>query len=357
MVGFRTRTNSNRRNGFTMIEVMVVIVILAILIGLLLPALSSARLRVRQTQVRTEISQLENAIGNFKNRFGVEPPSRITLWEDPTANNGCATSTPNQNAIESLAILRQMWPAFDATASTLRDWDGDGTATGGPFTLTQGECLVFFLGGMPTSSSVGGTNLFTLSGFSKNPADPTIKGGTREGPFYEFKNDRFTDFGTTGFPEYKDPLPGQTQPYLYYSSYDGSGYREMFKNVTPDYFATVASGLPILAYRQGSIVATPASTATALPTQTSPFKSKSFQIISPGLDHKYGPGGPYVAGSKDPLPAWDSNSFNSSDGSTSVIWFGPVTSGTTPIRVTVTAADREAERDNITNFSTALLAP
>ena len=335
MVGSRTHKTSNRRSGFTLIEVMIVIVILAILIGLLLPALANARTRVRQTQVRAEISQLENAIGAFKLRFGIEPPSRIVLYEDPTVSGGWAPSSgsPSQDAIEGLAILRQLWPSFTHTIQ--RDWDGDGTSTGGPFTLTQGECLVFFLGGMPSNTVVGSIKQFSLSGFSKNPADPSLRGGTREGPFYEFKTDRMTDFGAPGFPEYKDPFPGQTNPYLYFSSYDGSGYREQFTGVNAEY---VGGGGPSLAYRQGSTVTTPSSSTNP----TAPFKSKSFQIISPGQDHQYGPGGPYVAGATDPLPAWSSSSFGSS-------WAGAA--------ITVTTANRDVERDNITNFSGGLLVP
>lgn len=328
MVGTRTQTANNRRHGFTLIEIMVVIVILAILIGLLMPALSGARTRVRQAQVRAEISQLENGIGNFKNRFGIEPPSLITLYEDPTQNNGWASNSPSTAAIESLALLRQLWPNFNQRL--VRDLDGDG-ATNRFFTITQGECLVFFLGGMPTSETVNGVKRFSVTGFSKNPVDPFAAGGTREGPFFEFKNDRFTDLAGSviGFPEYKDPLPSQQNPYRYFSSYDGNGYREPMQNVVSEYGG--AGSVPWLAYRQGSTV------------NSSPFKSKSFQIISPGQDGKYGPGGPYVAGAADPLPAWDSSSIST--------WSNAAGSRS------FTNADRDAERDNITNFSNGLLVP
>ena len=331
MVRFRTRTATPRRGGFTLIEIMVVIVILAILIGLLLPALSSARGRVRQAQVRAEISMLENGIGAFKNRFGIEPPSLIRLYEDPSKNNGWNSTSPEQYAIESLAILRQMWPSYNAALT--HDFDGDGKFNS-VFTLTQGECLVFFLGGVPTSTTVNGQTQFSVTGFSKNPADPFAPGGTREGPFYEFKNDRFMDLSNSsvpanGFPEYKDPLPGQTNPYRYFSSYDGTGYREPMTNVISEYGG--AGSVPWIAYRQGSTV------------DAQPFKPKSFQIISPGQDRQYGPGGPYVAGASDPLPAWSSSSFpnwNSAAGSRSF-----------------TTSDRDVERDNITNFSSGLLVP
>ncbi len=328
MVGTRTQTANNRRHGFTLIEIMVVIVILAILIGLLMPALSGARTRVRQAQVRAEISQLENGIGNFKNRFGIEPPSRIMLWENPAAWNTARTAGGQiqNDAIESLAILRQLWPSFDPTIA--HDFDGNNSTNDGPFLLIAGECMVFFLGGMPNGSMSGGVKQFSPSGFSKNPANPFATGGTREGPFFEFKSDRFTDLATQGFPEYKDPFPGQTAPYLYFSSYDGSGYREPMIGVVPEYGNTLGAWL---AYRQGSTVG------------AAPFKPKSYQIISPGQDHQYGPGGPYVAGASDPLPAWSSSSFSN--------W------NTNANAQSFSRSDRDVERDNITNFSNGLLVP
>lgn len=322
----RTRIQPiNRRSGFTLIEIMAVIVIVAILIGLLLPALSSARTRVRQGQVRAEISQLENGIGNFKNRFGMDPPSRIVLWESASAWNTAATTnnTYKQDAIETLAIMRSLWPSFDVSVD--HDFDGNGSISSNPAIIIAGECLVFFLGGPPSGSLANG---FSVSGFSKNPANPFLTGGTREGPFYEFKADRFTDVNGNGFPEYKDPFPGQTAPYLYFSSYDGTGYREPMTGVTSEYGNTLGAWL---AYRQGSTVS------------ASPFKSKSVQIISPGQDKQYGPGGPYVAGASDPLPAWSSSSFSN--------W------NTNAGTQSFTTANRDVERDNITNFSNTVLVP
>jgi prepilin-type N-terminal cleavage/methylation domain-containing protein len=314
------------RAGFTLIELLMVIIVIAILAALILPALSSARTRVRQAEVRSEISQIENAIGAFKTRFGMEPPSRIALWEDPSANNGWNSSTPSADAIASAALLRQLWPQYDFTSTN--DLNGNSSTGDGPFILNEAECLTFFLGGLPSNTVSGGTTIFTLSGFSKNPAFPFLAGGNREGPFYEFKGNRLIDgvIGSAiGFPEYKDSFPGQQNPILYFSTYDGAGYREPLVGVSNAEFGTNMA----LAYRQGAVV-------TAMP-----FKSKSCQIISPGQDAKYGFGGPYAPGTSTPLPPWQSSSV-------------PNWGGTS---LTISTSDRDVERDNITNFSNGVLAP
>ena len=73
----KSSTANQIRHGFTLIELMVVIVIIGILMALILPALNGARIRARVTQVSTEISQLENAISKFKSIYNLDPPSSL----------------------------------------------------------------------------------------------------------------------------------------------------------------------------------------------------------------------------------------------------------------------------------------
>lgn len=293
------------RGGFTLIEILAVILIISILMAFLLPAINSVRVRARVTSVRTEIASLESAIADFKTQYGTEPPSSLVVYETPTAAGGWASSSPSTQAVDSRAKIRQIWPQFDF--SVVRDFNGNGSATD-VVVLKQGECLVFFLGGIlkrPEDANnnglldsgedangdgklsinvVGsGTQRSFCTGFSKNPFNPFASGGNRDTAIFEFDTSRFVDVDGDNFPEFVDPLPGQTAPYLYASSYGGAGYR--YNSSSPLFeFAASSTGPmfpPTMPYLQGS-------GAGALP-----WKTKGFQIVSPGYDKKYGTFGSY----------------------------------------------------------------
>ncbi|QDT37533.1 type II secretion system protein [Stratiformator vulcanicus] len=302
------RHRGSSRAGFTMIELLGVIVIILILMALIIPSVGAAMRVARNAKVRAEITGLDTGLSTFKNEFGAFPPSHITFPEQ----NGTWSN-------ETLAVLRSMFPQISIDAAleqSLVDAQIMKTAGNGSRELNGAQCLVFFLGGVPRVS--GGAATTEMIGFSKNPKNPfqqpaSASSGSRIGPFYEFDAGRLTS-GVIGGVTYDtfvylDGFPSSSQPYLYASSWEGAGYE-------------VGTGATAVAAQANSDVPALVREVSAGVFESGPYrqtangthwKAQSYQIISSGIDQNFGLGGVY----------------NPDDTSTLI----------------------EADRDNITNFS------
>lgn len=272
-----TRLNRKRqRRGFTLLEVLVAVSIIALLVGILIPAIQQARKNARVGQMQVDIQKVESGLAEFRAIYGWDPPSKITLYEDSAGWAGDPVSR---------SWIQRFWPSFDfgytASGGSLDiNRDGDSADV---LTLGGAECLVFFLGGLPEPGASA------PNGFAKNPAYPFAAGGAREETFMEFTN--IVVSPTSGMLIYLGPLNGQTAPVLYCSSNGGTGYLDANTGDGPTNDLIVGT--------------TDDLDSVYLDATGEPYKKTSFQIINPGFDNLYGAGGPFDPGNTSSLAPAD----------------------------------------------------
>lgn len=80
-------TRNQRSTGFTLIELLVVISIIALLVGILLPALGAARRTAQNSQCLSNIRQMNTAAMSFAadHQFHVQISSTDTIWQSAGA--------------------------------------------------------------------------------------------------------------------------------------------------------------------------------------------------------------------------------------------------------------------------------
>ena len=80
---------ANRRNkGFTLIEMLIVIVVIAILALIVIPRLLGAGRKAKEASLRGDLHQLRNSIQQFEADCGDYPSSTSQLMTVPSGGNG-----------------------------------------------------------------------------------------------------------------------------------------------------------------------------------------------------------------------------------------------------------------------------
>ncbi len=168
--------NKHPLKGFTLLELLVVIVIIMFLAGITIPIISSIQTSAKKGVTSAQISQLELAIKQFESDFGVFPPDSYTTSDTVISIGG--VSIPRDDDLN-----------------------------------TSSKCLIFFLGSKFTFSSTSFNDIY--------------------GPYIEFKRAQLDEvtgvnFTGTGTDITIEGINGTTKVYQYkdpfgsYYSYDSS---------------------------------------------------------------------------------------------------------------------------------------
>lgn len=253
------QVNRPCRPAFTLVELLVVIVIIAILVGLLLPAVNMARQRALTARIGVEIKNLEAGLEAYKLKYGDYPPD----FSDP-------------DLVERHIL--QAWPNIDSAELTRFK----NILVSNPLhRVNPAEALAFWLGGFSTNpkrpfTGSGGPFLTNAAGTHIIGVNPDRQQGT-----FTFDKARLkleTDYRPNLFFTYHPPK--KKAPYVYFDS-------RTYGGVDP------ANPVPINGFYtledRGS--AKPYLTNRASPTSPYGFEwanPDKFQIVSAGLDDHYG---------------------------------------------------------------------
>jgi prepilin-type N-terminal cleavage/methylation domain-containing protein len=241
------------RSGFTLVEMLTVIVIIGILVGLIAAAVVPARTYVKNSRMKKEISDLATAIETCKAELGLSDfPADFS------------------NADDLKRCLAKAFPRCDAASLATQ---------ANAVAKNPGQALVFWLGGMKDANG----NYIGFSRDQRNPFDTTST--SRIGPFFAFDKARLSSDGyyypQNDKPAAMDSTATPNAPYVYFKPVGGD-----YTNCT--FTGTGTTSTTVRAYRDTGSLDNSGNPGWA--------NKDSYQILCPGLDGKYGTGNSYPTG-------------------------------------------------------------
>ena len=255
----KKRTTLVQRTAFTIAELLVVMLIIAILAGIAAPFIFEALNRAREFAIQNEIVQIDAAVRRFETEHGFFPPA---------IGRGLEIDTDDPDAIRAfLRYLNRIAPNHAEGNGTSNDglqlwWDTVG------MNLNAESSLVFWLSGLctskqyPLSGNASNENsdvVLAPYNVNKNAADNDLASGVNidRNVFFDFDLGRLVSNGSVaGIKSYNQPQgkdDALAYQYLDRRSYSSSGGPRAY------HIAEGASD-PVF------------------------FNPESFQIICPGMD-------------------------------------------------------------------------
>lgn len=366
-----------KRPGFTLVEILVVIVIIGLLAALGIPAAVGALERARVTSMKMEVTGLETAITQYQQKYGDYPPD-FSNWAVVERHYRKIFPRIATGELARLRMLVDDDPDNDTNVSPPSPWEPHD-----PTRMDRAEALVWALGGFSTNPQTpftgpGGPLALVSSTGTATIYEINID---RENKFFDFDPARlnFSDINpgatrslTNRYVSLDEPATA-TEPldlFLTYAAKEGQAPFVYFDSRT---YADASSGVdfngyfrtdlgavrPYISDQVNNVTISPyGSLATAM-TVWQFMKPNTFQLIAPGPDGVFGSTASFdfqTGGSLEPVYFQYPTGAAMSPSTAATAPSGLIYSGVDSYDESSTFGQVETfQQDNITNFSNGKL--
>jgi prepilin-type N-terminal cleavage/methylation domain-containing protein len=136
---------NRNRNGFTLLELMVVIAIIVVLAGLLFPAVQSVLDRAKKVQAKNDLTQIVTAVNAFYTEYGRYPVQTTSTGTDsffgtgtpPTGSTNYGTNDALFNELRAVSIVLNTRQIVFISPPNVKDGNNPRSGIGAGNTLGQ----------------------------------------------------------------------------------------------------------------------------------------------------------------------------------------------------------------------------
>lgn len=149
------------RKGFTLVEILIVVIILGILAAIVIPQFTNASQSARQSSLQSQLQTLRSQIELYKLQHGDTLPALVTNWTPFTsASTYSGQSFGPYMQAAPLNPLNNYGTVVDGTGAAAA-----GSACGFVYDYNSGNGTGRIYGTDATGTAIAGTGTFGQSGF------------------------------------------------------------------------------------------------------------------------------------------------------------------------------------------------